>query len=497
MAPESGEENWSEMFAEHRRGEPTGLAPQMTSVLANAERMTLEGRADQADSHYRTVSKVIFRTGQVIDRALEAEALGDEAEALRFWKMAAALDDGRLGAKACARAGRALLADPDEASEALRYLHAGARGEDGEAHYHLGRAYFDGTGVAEDFNRAVWHFGRAVELGEVDAHHYLGAALFQGKGVAVDQAEAVRHWRLAIESETEIEPGYLFRSFPEFALGAAYHFGKGVPQDNDEAIYWYRRARANGSADERSKIDEILGGLQPEIPSGPFPLASVIVFGLSTVGTLVSWLVLTASRLPVTILWVAVSAWTLFAVAKMQGAKSRAEIRERFLMAALNPGTATKIGGVRWTISEGEFRHLAHDGGERGLLVEEDTNHAKRKAAELNAMSVRRGEFLAFLILATLAWLVVAAGFQPAFSAFIGVLALVGAGVFLRNEYGYWYGLQSIKGAMVLDPPPRQTAKDEVASQKAHGDARLADEQEARQAAAGGGQRSSAHDQIF
>lgn len=67
----------------------------------------------------------------------------------------------------------------------------------------------------------------------------------------------------------------------------------------------------------------------------------------------------------------------------------------------------------------------------------------------------------------------------------------------LGNEILYLSGWQDMKGAQVLDEPPMRPGFRDVLLQKTHGDARLATEQEVRDAAEGATSRSPVHDQEF
>jgi len=73
-----------------------------------------------------------------------------------------------------------------------------------------------------------------------------------------------------------------------------------------------------------------------------------------------------------------------------------------------------------------------------------------------------------------------------------GLVKAVGA------EFVYRMGVQSIKGARVLDPEPVRPGRAEVLNKKTLGDAGLLTPEQAQQAAArGGNRRSPVHDQEF
>jgi hypothetical protein len=67
----------------------------------------------------------------------------------------------------------------------------------------------------------------------------------------------------------------------------------------------------------------------------------------------------------------------------------------------------------------------------------------------------------------------------------------------LWDEIVYALGFQFVSGAKVCDPEPHSPGSEEVANQKVHGGARLASENETREAALHGGARSPVHKQKF
>jgi hypothetical protein len=71
------------------------------------------------------------------------------------------------------------------------------------------------------------------------------------------------------------------------------------------------------------------------------------------------------------------------------------------------------------------------------------------------------------------------------------------SGRLLFEEFVHALGFQFIPGAKVLDPAAVLPGQEVVDKQKAHGDARLASEAEARAAAAQGGGRTTVQDQEF
>ena len=68
-----------------------------------------------------------------------------------------------------------------------------------EAQYNLGRCYYNGEGVSQDYTQAVYWWRKAAEQGYSDAQYYLGFAYYCGVGVSADGTQAVYWWRKAAE----------------------------------------------------------------------------------------------------------------------------------------------------------------------------------------------------------------------------------------------------------------------------------------------------------
>ena len=98
----------------------------------------------------------------------------------------------------------------------------------------LGMAYYNGNiGAEPDYEKAVKHFRKAAELGNVKAQNKLGVCYKYGRGVEQDDVEAAKWYRKA--AEQGFAPA-------QNNLGMCYVKGQGVPQDYDEAIKLYRKA---------------------------------------------------------------------------------------------------------------------------------------------------------------------------------------------------------------------------------------------------------------
>jgi len=68
---------------------------------------------------------------------------------------------------------------------------------DAKAQFNLGRMYYKGEGVEQDFKEAVKWFRKAAEQGYAAAQYSLGWMYDQGHGVMYDKVLAYAWWNLA------------------------------------------------------------------------------------------------------------------------------------------------------------------------------------------------------------------------------------------------------------------------------------------------------------
>ena len=151
---------------------------------------------------------------------------------------------------------------------------AAAKG-DGEALTRLGRAHFDGDGVAKDSFKAFQYYKQAAEKGVAEAQNAMGFFHHYGGGGAKhDDAESLRWYRKAADQGY---PG------AQFNLGMIYKDGTGVPKDLVESVKWFQLAANQGYA------------------KGQYLLAFAYIDGLGAERNLVQahkWLTLAAYQMP-------------------------------------------------------------------------------------------------------------------------------------------------------------------------------------------------------
>jgi hypothetical protein len=153
------------------------------------------------------------------------------------------------------------------------------------AQYHFGRAYDQGLGVPQNFQKAAAWYLKAAEQGDPDAQYNLGYSYANGEGVprnyslaaswyrkAADQGDAYAQVNLAVmyEAGRGVPQDYdqavlLLEKAAEqnvheaqYLLGEIYDRGRGgVSRNNDKALYWYARAANYGSTQARDRLVQL------------------------------------------------------------------------------------------------------------------------------------------------------------------------------------------------------------------------------------------------
>jgi TPR repeat protein len=110
---------------------------------------------------------------------------------------------------------------------------------DANSEYKLGEMYETGTGVAQDYAKALQFYRKAAEQGNANGQTKLGGAYLLGKGVQKDDAEAVKWFRKAAEQGD---------AFGETLFGSTFSDGLGgQPKDYAKAVDWWMKAANQGN----------------------------------------------------------------------------------------------------------------------------------------------------------------------------------------------------------------------------------------------------------
>lgn len=113
------------------------------------------------------------------------------------------------------------------------------------AQYELGRNYYDGKGVPQNYSQAVDWFRKAADQGFAKAQNSLAVCYIDGKGVPQDYSQATEWLRkAAIQGD----------SIAQANLGNNFRLGRGVSQNFDEAVKWLRKAADQGVAQAQCNL---------------------------------------------------------------------------------------------------------------------------------------------------------------------------------------------------------------------------------------------------
>lgn len=105
------------------------------------------------------------------------------------------------------------------------------------AEYELAQCYARGSGVRQDYVKAVAYLRQSAEQGYADAQTSLGSCYARGLGVKSDFSEALQWYRKAAAQGD---------SLAEYCLGYAYAHGNGVPKDFKAAVQWWQKSAGHG-----------------------------------------------------------------------------------------------------------------------------------------------------------------------------------------------------------------------------------------------------------
>src|SRR5699024_2236960 len=96
-----------------------------------------------------------------------------------------------------------------------------------DAQLKLGKSYYSGEDVNQDYIEAAKWYLRAAEQGNAEAQIHLGYMYYEGVGVEQDDSNAAFWYREAAKNNN---------AEAQYGIGFMYEEGIGVGQDFDEAL---------------------------------------------------------------------------------------------------------------------------------------------------------------------------------------------------------------------------------------------------------------------
>ncbi len=129
----------------------------------------------------------------------------------------------------------------------LVLLEKGKKG-DREAQYILGKMYYDGDVVEQNYAKAIKWFEKAAEQDVADAQYHLGLIYQVGLGVDVDYKKAFKWFKKAAEQDV---------AGAQYQVANMYYTGQGVVKNIVRAAEWYFSAAENGHLGAQQKLKEL------------------------------------------------------------------------------------------------------------------------------------------------------------------------------------------------------------------------------------------------
>ncbi|MGH8274190.1 MAG: tetratricopeptide repeat protein [Gammaproteobacteria bacterium] len=116
----------------------------------------------------------------------------------------------------------------------LAQVQQAAKHGNARAQFFLGKRYYNGSGVRQNFARAAYWFHKAAARGITGAQYDLARMYYKGRGVPQDNTNAFYWYRQAANGgDAKAQAG----------LGLLYLKGLGAPKDYAKALYWPARRR--------------------------------------------------------------------------------------------------------------------------------------------------------------------------------------------------------------------------------------------------------------
>lgn len=122
----------------------------------------------------------------------------------------------------------------------------GADAGNAEDQCNLGKCYYQGQGIPQNYYSAVIWFRKSAEQKWAEGQYYLGRSYFYGQGFPKPDYEQAVKWFQQAAKQNYADAQY--------QLGLCYEKGQGVKQDAKMARKWFEKAAKNGHAKASRKL---------------------------------------------------------------------------------------------------------------------------------------------------------------------------------------------------------------------------------------------------
>ncbi|TYB30471.1 MAG: sel1 repeat family protein [Candidatus Mcinerneyibacterium aminivorans] len=110
----------------------------------------------------------------------------------------------------------------------------------------LGKLYYYGKGVPEDYKKAAYWFEKSADWGNAESQLYTGHIYYNGMGVTKNIYKAFKYFR---------EAAYNGEGEAQGKVGLMYLHGIGVEKNKEEARYWFKQCLENTNTSKTMKIN--------------------------------------------------------------------------------------------------------------------------------------------------------------------------------------------------------------------------------------------------
>ena len=121
-----------------------------------------------------------------------------------------------------------------------------AENGDAEAECNLGKCYYIGQGIAQNYYIALSWFRKSADKNWAEAQYYIGRCYYYSQGFPKSDYNQAVIWLEKAAKQDNSDAQYL--------LGLCYEKGQGVKQNSKSAQLWYEKAAKNGNSKARSKL---------------------------------------------------------------------------------------------------------------------------------------------------------------------------------------------------------------------------------------------------
>ncbi len=116
---------------------------------------------------------------------------------------------------------------------------------DARAQFYLGWLYWQGYGIEEDYENALYWYIKAAEQGHMEAQRSLGVMYSSERAKIQDHQKAIFWYTKAAEQGD---------NKAQYNLGFIYYTEHIVPKNDDKAFYWFKKSAEQGNHSARNVI---------------------------------------------------------------------------------------------------------------------------------------------------------------------------------------------------------------------------------------------------